>query len=59
MLGDLGDSAVGWTVRFWTKTEDYWGVKEALTQAVKDHLDQAGIGIPYPQMDVHVFKPAE
>lgn len=54
VLGDLGDSAVGWTVRFWCKAEDYWGVKEALTRAVKQHLDEAGIGIPFPQMDVHV-----
>jgi len=54
VLGDLGDSAVGWTVRFWCKAEDYWGVKEALTRAVKVHLDEAGIGIPFPQMDVHL-----
>ena len=53
VLGDLGDSAVGWTVRFWTKADDYWAVKEQLTAAVKQHLDEASIGIPYPQMDVH------
>ena len=54
VLGDLGDSSVGWTVRFWCKKADYWPVKEALTRAVKQHLDAAGIGIPFPQMDVHV-----
>ncbi len=54
VLGDLGDSAVGWTVRFWCKAADYWGVKEELTRAVKVHLDEAGIGIPFPQMDIHV-----
>lgn len=59
VLGDLGDSAVGWTVRFWCKAEDYWGVKEALTRAVKVHLDEAGIGIPFPQMDVHMNKVGE
>ncbi|MEM9752649.1 MAG: mechanosensitive ion channel domain-containing protein [Planctomycetota bacterium] len=56
VLGDLGDSAVGWTVRFWCKAADYWGVKEALTRAVKNHLDEAGLGIPFPQMDVHVSR---
>lgn len=56
VLGDLGDSSVNWTVRFWTKAADYWAVKEALTEAVKNKLDEAGIGIPYPQMDVHVLR---
>jgi len=54
VLGDLGDSAVGWTCRVWVKKEDFWGVKEALTREVKMQLDAAGIGIPFPQMDVHV-----
>src|SRR5690606_34504014 len=39
VLGDLGDSAVGWTVRFWTRADDFWSVKEALTRAVKNGLD--------------------
>ena len=56
VLGDLGDSAVGWTVKFWTKSEDYWTAKEQLTAAIKSHLDIAGIGIPFPQMDVHVHQ---
>ncbi len=54
VLVDLGDSSVNWVVRFWAATADYWGVKEELTRAVKMHLDDAGIGIPFPQMDVHV-----
>ena len=54
VLGALGDSAVNWTVRFWTSSDNYWGVKEELTEAVKNKLDDAGIGIPYPQMDVHL-----
>ncbi len=56
VLGDLGDSAVNWTVRVWCNAADYWGIKEKATRAVKMHLDDAGIGIPFPQMDVHVDK---
>jgi len=56
-LLELGDSSINWVVRFWTKTPDYWGVREELTRAVKNHLDEAGIGIPFPQMDVHLDKP--
>ena len=54
VLVDLGDSAVNWTVRFWAAAENFWGVKEHLTAAVKNKLDEAGIGIPFPQLDVHL-----
>lgn len=53
---DLGDSSVNWTVRFWTTGDDFWTAKEKLTHAVKQYLDEAGIGIPFPQMDVHLDK---
>lgn len=53
-LTGLGSSSVDWAVRVWFPTPDYWAKKEELTRAVKMHLDQAGIGIPFPQMDVHV-----
>jgi small conductance mechanosensitive channel len=53
-LDSLGDSSINWSVRVWANTKDYWAVRDRLTQAVKDHLDEAGIGIPYPQMDVHL-----
>ncbi|MCC5830240.1 MAG: mechanosensitive ion channel [Phycisphaeraceae bacterium] len=54
VLLDLGDSSVNWVVRFWCKAPDFWAVKDALTRAVKRHLDEAGLGIPFPQMDVHL-----
>lgn len=50
----LGDSSINWSVRVYCNQEDYWGVMEQLTVNVKNALDEAGIGIPYPQMDVHV-----
>ena len=59
VLGDLGDSSVNWTVRYWCLASDYWPMKEALTRAIKMHLDEAGIGIPFPQMDVHLDKVGE
>ncbi|MEM8739686.1 MAG: mechanosensitive ion channel domain-containing protein [Planctomycetota bacterium] len=53
-LTGLGGSSVDWAVRVWFPTADYWAKKEELTAAVKNHLDRAGIGIPFPQMDIHV-----
>lgn len=54
VLGGLGDSAVNWTVRVWTTADDFWTVKEELIEHIKNHLDAAGIGIPYPTVDVNV-----
>ncbi|MGK7311142.1 MAG: mechanosensitive ion channel family protein [Candidatus Longimicrobiales bacterium M2_2A_002] len=53
-LQELGGSSINWTVRVWAPTGDYWAVKERLTHSIKIALDDAGIGIPYPQMDIHV-----
>ena len=41
-------------VRFWTKTEDYWPVRWKILEDIKYAFDDNGIGIPYPQMDVHL-----
>lgn len=53
-LSELGDSSISWAIRVWALTGDYWAVRERLTRNVKVALDEAGIGIPFPQRDVHV-----
>lgn len=53
-LTGLGSSSVDWVVRVWFPTADFWVKKEQLTRAVKMHLDEAGIAIPFPQMSVHL-----
>ena len=53
-LVDLGDSAVNWQCRIWCAPADFWSVREDVTEAVKNALDEAGIGIPFPQMDINV-----
>lgn len=54
----LGGSSVDWQVRVWCNTADYWDVWQATIESVKSHLDAANIGIPFPQMDVHLDKVA-
>lgn len=54
LLMKLGASSVDWVVRVWAPTETFWDVREATVRAVKVALDQEGISIPFPQMDVHV-----
>lgn len=58
LLG-LGASSVDWSVRAWAPTGDYATVKQALLRAVKNSLDGEGIGIPFPQMDIHIQQPGD
>jgi len=55
-LVELGGSSINWQVRIWAKPDDYFRLRQELTRQVKYHLDEADIGIPYPQMDVHLDK---
>jgi len=57
LLG-LGASSVDWSVRVWANADDFGAVKQATIRAVKMALDEAGIEIPFPQMDVHLDQPA-
>jgi small conductance mechanosensitive channel len=53
-VAELADSSVNFVVRIWTKTGDYWGVKCDTTETIKNRFDEAGIGIPFPQRDIHI-----
>lgn len=56
MVSNLGDSSVDLAVRPWVNSGDYWAVRADLLQTIKETFDDAGISIPYPQTDVHLFK---
>ena len=58
-VDELGDSAVVLGLRFWTKTEDYWPVRWKMLEDIKYAFDENGIGIPFPQMDVHLDPPMD
>ena len=55
-VNNLGASSVDFVVRPWVKAEDYWNLKFDLLEKIKNELDANNIGIPFPQMDVHLFK---
>jgi len=55
-VGELADSSVNFVVRVWCDSGDYWGLKWALTKAIKQTFDKEGISIPYPQSVVHMQK---
>lgn len=52
----LADSSVNINVRPWVNSADYWGVYWDTLEKIKLTFDQQGIGIPFPQMDVHIKK---
>ncbi len=54
VLDGFGDSSVNWQVRVWANNADFLAVRQATIRQVKIALDEKGIGIPYPQMDVHL-----
>lgn len=55
-LGELADSSVNITLRVWGKTDDYWDIHFKMNEKIYTEFDQAGLNIPYPQMDVHVHQ---
>lgn len=52
----LADSSVNFNVRVWTNNDDFWPVYYDLLETIKIEFDKEGIGIPFPQMDVHLHK---
>ena len=55
-VGELADNSVNFYVRVWVNSADYWNVYFDANETVKNRLDEAGIGIPYPQRDVHLYE---
>ncbi|MEA3468687.1 MAG: mechanosensitive ion channel [Thermodesulfobacteriota bacterium] len=51
----LADSSVNFICRPWTKSADYWDVYWDVTREVKKRFDAEGVGMPYPQQDVHLY----
>lgn len=53
-VAELADNSVNFVVRVWTNTADYWGVMFDTTETIKNRFDKEGIGIPFPQRDIHI-----
>lgn len=55
-VSELADSSINLVVRPWVNSADYWAVMWDTTETVKKRFDEAGIEIPFPQMDVHLHQ---
>lgn len=52
---ELGASSVDFAFRPWVNTAEFWDVRFDILKKIKIELDNAGIGIPFPQRDIHLF----
>lgn len=59
VVSELNDSSVDIGVHVWVKTQDYWPVRWSLLEHIKIALDENGISIPFPQMDVSIRNAGE
>ena len=53
-IANYGENAIEYTLRVWTKTDDYWDVMFTINQNVKNIFDAQDIKMSYPHMYVHM-----
>ncbi len=52
-------SALEFTLRVWCESANYWPMSFEMRETVKAAFDEAGISIPYNQLDVHIRREGE
>lgn len=53
---DYGESAIGYTLRLWVKSEDYWDVYFQVNQRIQSVFAENRIEMCYPHLNVHLDK---
>ena len=56
VVTELGDSAINLSIRATTSLDNFWAMNEELIINCKRALDNAGIEIPFPQRDLHIYQ---
>ena len=54
-IHELAASSVNIRCWPWAKTSDWLTVRTEVTKRVKEEFDSAGISIPFPQRDLHIY----
>lgn len=55
-VGELGDSSINLSLRFWAKNEDFWAAHFYVLEELKLRFDANNIEIPFPQRVLHQMK---
>ena len=53
-VDELAESSINLSVKCFVKTEDYWTLRAQILEGLKGALDEAGVLIPFPQLDLHI-----
>lgn len=53
---DYRDSQIAYIMRVWVKNSDFWDVRFALLEAVKEEFDKHGVEMSYPHVNVHLVE---
>ena len=53
VIDSFGDNTIRYNLRVWTKTEDYWDVRNTIMMNIKTIFDAQGIKMVYPH--IHVY----
>jgi small conductance mechanosensitive channel len=56
IIKDFGESSIDFSIRPYVKPDDYLDVQYDMNERVKSRFDEAGITIPFPQRDIHLFE---
>lgn len=56
-LTAYGDSAITYSLRVWTSSEEYWTVYFALMEEGRETFKKHGVEIPYNHLNVHMIPP--
>lgn len=54
-----GDHSIDFTIKVWCLGGDYWNIYYDLHEQVKGAFKEAGISIPFPQRDIHLYQEQE
>ena len=47
-------ASIVYSVMLWCKAEDYWTVYYSVNEGIRQELEQAGIQMAHPKMNVHL-----
>jgi len=54
VVQSLQDSSVNLVIRAWANNQDYWDIYWNQMRSLKDRIEEAGLKIPLPQLDIHM-----
>ncbi len=56
VITGYGQSGIDYSVRIWTKSEDYWDAWFLMNRQVKEVFDRKGLQVTYPHLNIHLEK---